>query len=509
MNIQGEHGRIMKHLILSSMIVFILGIGSSVVADEMTGISEVSVVSNTQVERESTDHTEISQEAVSSSPADEVTAITSTDAISTTQTMYQSNVILKGMTWQKSVGTGALVDFGVAYESDGEVTFKWEYFDISQGSWQTFSESPSNWATFQAPHTGQYLIHVSATNSDGSVSTLTIGWQVEEEAVTLKGMTWQLLEEDGSRANIGVAYTANSQVTFTWQYYDISRNEWHSLSRESGSSWVTFNASHTGQYLIHVEAKTEGGQVATYTIGWQVLDVFVNLKGMTWQKLDKYGATANIGLAYQSNSQVTFTWQYYDISRNEWHQIARDTPSNWVTFNAPHTGSYLIYVEAKLSNGQTSNYSIGWQVSSKSERIYQVISKASSYGGQMGGWPFIAWYGSNPVGWCTIFVSYIFNEVGLSDLVPMTHLPQVYYQYFQSIGQLYQVPQIGDIAIFNWPNNPWPYGPGHTAIVDDIAADGTVRTISGNTGNYVSYYYTNYKDMSKAYGLVGFGRPNY
>lgn len=100
----------------------------------------------------------------------------------------------------------------------------------------------------------------------------------------------------------------------------------------------------------------------------------------------------------------------------------------------------------------------------------------------------------------------------MGDLVPMTHLPQTYYNYFQSKGQLYSprsTPQVGDIAIFDWPNLPWSIGPGHTTIVDYVGADGTVRTISGNTGDYVSYYYTNYKDPNKAYGLVGFGRPDY
>lgn len=194
------------------------------------------------------------------------------------------------------------------------------------------------------------------------------------------------------------------------------------------------------------------------------------------------------------------------------HIITKDTPSNWITFNAPHTGQYLIYVEAKTKGGQSATYNIGWNVTTKEERINKIISKASSYGGQKGGQPFINWYGSDPVGWCTIFVTYVFNESGMGDLVPMTHLLQTYYNYFQSKGQLYSprsTPQVGDIVIFDWPNLPWPIGPGHTTIVDYVGADGTVRTISGNTGDYVSYYYTNYKDPNKAYGLVGFGRPDY
>lgn len=111
----------------------------------------------------------------------------------------------------------------------------------------------------------------------------------------------------GAKANIGVSYKSNSPVTFTWQYYDIAKKEWQVIAKDTTSNWITFNAPHTGQYLIHVEAKTAGGQTSTYDIGWTVETEFVTLKGMTWQKVDKYGAKANIGISYQANSPVIFT----------------------------------------------------------------------------------------------------------------------------------------------------------------------------------------------------------
>ena len=273
---------------------------------------------------------------------------------------------LNGMTWQKNTGTGSDVNIGVAYQSKSDVIFNWQYYDISNKTWETInSNTASNWITFKAPHVGQYLIHVYGTTAEGETKEYTIGWNVEPETAVLKGMTWQTLEKNASKANIGVAYTSNSKLTFTWQYYDITKKEWHIVAKDTTSNWMTVTLPRSGQYLIHVEAKTESGKTVTYDIGWNVAADTVNLTGMTWQHLKQDASSANIGIAYTSNSNLTFTWQYYDIAKKEWHQILKDTTSNWITFNSPHYGQYLIHVEARTKEGTTATYSIGWQVFSK------------------------------------------------------------------------------------------------------------------------------------------------
>ncbi|MGO2743500.1 MAG: hypothetical protein ACTIAM_07720 [Pseudolactococcus laudensis] len=220
----------------------------------------------------------------------------------------EANFCLGGMTWQKVKEDNSEANIGIAYQSQGRVVFNWQYYDISQKNWVTMNANTiSNWITFKAPHAGQYLIHVYGTNEAGETKEYAIGWNVAAESISLKGMTWQTLDGLGAKANIGVSYKSNSPVTFTWQYYDIAKKEWQVIAKDTTSNWITFNAPHTGQYLIHVEAKTAGGQTSTYDIGWTVETEFVTLKGMTWQKVDKYGAKANIGISYQANSPVIFT----------------------------------------------------------------------------------------------------------------------------------------------------------------------------------------------------------
>lgn len=297
---------------------------------------------------------------------------TSTKAASLSATLN-----LNGMTWQKNTATGSDVNIGVAYQSKSDVIFNWQYYDISNKKWVTInSNTASNWITFKAPHAGDYLIHVYGTTTEGETKEYVIGWTVEPETVNLKGMTWQILEKNASKANVGVAYTSNSKLTFTWQYYDITKKEWQIVAKDTTSNWMTFALPHTGEYLIHVESRTESGKTATYTIGWQVAAETVNLKGMTWQIMANDLTNSNFGMAYETNTSLTYNWQYYDVSRKAWYTIIDQTPSNWVTFSAPHVGQYLIRVEAKTPNGLTKEYVMGWDEKSR----HQVISDGTILG---------------------------------------------------------------------------------------------------------------------------------
>lgn len=126
--------------------------------------------------------------------------------------------------------------------------------------------------------------------------------------LNLNGMTWQKNTATGSDVNIGVAYQSKSDVIFNWQYYDISNKKWVTINSNTASNWITFKAPHAGDYLIHLYGTTTEGETKEYVIGWTVEPETVNLKGMTWQILEKNASKANVGVAYTSNSNLTFTW---------------------------------------------------------------------------------------------------------------------------------------------------------------------------------------------------------
>ena len=199
-----------------------------------------------------------------------------------------------------------------------------------------------------------------------------------EANFSLGGMTWQRVKEDNSEANIGVAYQSQGRVVFNWQYYDISKKIWVTMNENTTSNWINFQAPHAGQYLIHVYATNELGETKDYVIGWNVVTEFITLKGMTWQALDGLGEKANIGVSYKSNSQAIFTWQYYDISKKEWHVIANNTGSNWINVRLPHIGQYLIHVSAQTPNGKTDIKYMGWSVINRPTYFSQLDGRWAS-----------------------------------------------------------------------------------------------------------------------------------
>lgn len=65
-----------------------------------------------------------------------------------------------------------------------------------------------------------------------------------------------------------------------------------------------------------------------------------------------------------------------------------------------------------------------------------------------------AWYGMNGVPWCAIFVSWVYDQAGVSlgrvDSAKGFHYCRSAYNYWRSTGELTTQPQIGDIVLFDW-----------------------------------------------------------
>lgn len=214
-------------------------------------------------------------------------------------------------------------------------------------------------------------------NNDLQNSTTSLADKLNS-TISLGGMTWENLNKVGSKVNFGISYTSNSKVSFTWQYYDITKKEWNVIADNTTSNWVSFEAPHDGQYLIYVIGKDESGASKEYCIGWSVKPEKVDLLGMTWQKLTKVGSKVNFGVSYTSNSEVSFTWQYYDISKKEWHVIANNTGSNWINVRLPHIGQYLIHVSAQTPNGKTDIKYMGWSVINRPTYFSQLDGRWAS-----------------------------------------------------------------------------------------------------------------------------------
>lgn len=87
-----------------------------------------------------------------------------------------------------------------------------------------------------------------------------------------------------------------------------------------------------------------------------------------------------------------------------------------------------------------------------------------------------AWYGTNGVKWCMIFVQWIFAHSGLLLPYKTASCSSLLTWYRKNHpGQVHSEPEIGDIAIFDW---------GHTGIVTETGLL-TIKTIEGNTSSSI------------------------
>lgn len=92
--------------------------------------------------------------------------------------------------------------------------------------------------------------------------------------------------------------------------------------------------------------------------------------------------------------------------------------------------------------------------------------------------PYGAWYGFNGVAWCDIFMTWVLNHAGWSD-VPHFAATQTHANWFRKNGS-WGTPSItpprGSLIFFDWGQ-----GIAHVGMVEGHLADGRIATIEGNT----------------------------
>lgn len=142
-----------------------------------------------------------------------------------------------------------------------------------------------------------------------------------------------------------------------------------------------------------------------------------------------------------------------------------------------------------------------------------VIAKARSYLGTAekpdgsNRTPFGAWFGTNGVAWCAIFVSFVFGAFNaLALLGGKQAFTPTFARWFYDRKRWGMAPRRGAVVFyaFNGPRyqGRWK-GICHVELVEAVNADGSFYTIGGNVGNRV-------KRIRRSMAAVaGFGYPDY
>ncbi len=179
--------------------------------------------------------------------------------------------------------------------------------------------------------------------------------------VSIEGVTW-LIRSD--RIDVGAAYDSNDELTqFRWQSYNLSTGKWETISDWGKGNWASWYPEK-GNYWLHVEARTQDGNVDSETICFAVDRNYVkgytvDIRGLTWIfRSDKI----DVGAAYDSNDpQVKFQWKSYNLDTGKWEVIADWSKGNWASWY-PKRGNYWLHVEAVTQDGRTDSETICFAV---------------------------------------------------------------------------------------------------------------------------------------------------
>ena len=271
------------------------------------------------------------------------------------------------------------VDMGVAYTTnDADIMFRWKLYDLSRGIWTMISDwSNGNWTSWKPEKSGDYWLYVEAKTSDGKVKTQVCGHHISgakiksfsvspqspgwtDSTIMLKGSYQDLINEVGLSRFI--VYDGS-----VWK--EISRNE-------NSAEWMP---GKLGSYLLCYEIYNKDGKlIAQSFTGYSIEQPYMNILGIYVRK----DGTMNYSMAAPvstNDKNAQYRWKYYDPGAGEWHDISGWSNSNATNWNAPKEGYYWLYVETKIHDGSTQNYTIGYTVNRYPADLESMMYLANVY----------------------------------------------------------------------------------------------------------------------------------
>ena len=363
-------------------------------------------------------------------------------------------------------------------------------------------------------------------------------------------------EVSGNEAQAAQGWVANGS---TWYHYkadgSLTKNTWignywvDSDGRMVTNSWVDNNNYYVGSNGVWVRNAKKTGWIQS---------------GSTWHYYNSQGQmvrNAWVGDYWvgADGKMATNSWvdnnKYYVGSNGAWVKDAKKSEEKktgwvsnggaWYYYNAQGqmvrnawAGSYWLGVDGKMAtNSWVDNgryyvgasgawvQNVGKGATGKSS-LDNVLSIARNYLGVQSGSPehkkIVDAYNSvdpKPVGytakysddWCDIFVTTVFQQAGLSDLIGRECGVQRHIGIMEQKGIWKGVtqPKVGDIVTFDWDGGGWA---DHIGIVESIN-NGVITTIEGNSAQYAGDTAPT-KVNRKTYNwnsryIKGYARPNY
>ena len=297
----------------------------------------------------------------------------------------------------------------------------------------------------------------------------------------------------------------------------------------------------TGQYSVHVYGQSKLGNqfvALAATAGFIVTNIDVQIVDPTIT-VTNYNQNSGSLLLKISESSVSKSlktihvaaWSESDQSNIHWYNVDVSGDQTIIPININNhyyiAGNYTIHTYIDFTDNTRKGYNVGtyYLSSTVSQQISRVLELAGNLVGVVGGSSqhsqIVADYNSinpKPVGytvvsdddWCDVFVTTVFQRVGLSSLIGRECGVERHIQILKQLGIWDEdgtiTPKAGDIITFNWDT----YGQENDGFADHIGIvekveNNIIYTIEGNSNNQVRH-----KGYEIGQGNIrGYGIPKY
>jgi LysM repeat protein len=119
---------------------------------------------------------------------------------------------------------------------------------------------------------------------------------------------------------------------------------------------------------------------------------------------------------------------------------------------------------------------------------------------------FSDWYGLPDESWCDMFVSWVGNTAGATNLIGHFAYCPSHVNWFKNRGQWGKAPKVGAVVFFDWNHDGEA---DHVGIVETVNANGSIGTIEGNSTNPNGGRYGVFRHTEWPSDILGYGYPAY
>ena len=148
----------------------------------------------------------------------------------------------------------------------GEVSSD-RYLLYNGQNWRELEKNDKG-AVWNTDALGTYLLCYEIYDAEGRlIDQFFKGYSIEIPYVNLNGI---YIRNDGN-LNIAMAVNSNTndkEIQYRWQYYDLSTQQWGLICDWNSLNAASWQASKTGTYWLHVEAKLHDGTIKSQTTGY-------------------------------------------------------------------------------------------------------------------------------------------------------------------------------------------------------------------------------------------------